>query len=76
MARYGDRLAEGTWIVASFVLMGTFGILYGLSPNIQVAIVMVTATGFLNSPSAVSRRVLLQKNSRGRCAAASSRRTS
>ena len=62
MARYGDRLAEGTWIVSSFVLMGTFGILYGLAPNIQVAILMVTATGFLNSPSAVSRRLLLQKN--------------
>src|SRR6185369_69655 len=53
MARYGDRLAEGTWIVSSFVLMGIFGILYGLSPNIEVAIVMVMATGFLNSPSAV-----------------------
>ena len=62
MARYGDRLAEGTWIVSSFVLMGTFGILYGLAPNIQVAILMVMATGFLNSPSAVSRRLLLQKN--------------
>jgi MFS family permease len=62
MARYGDRLAEGTWIVSAFVLMGIFGILYGLSPNIEVAIVMVTATGFLNSPSAVSRRSLLQKN--------------
>jgi hypothetical protein len=42
--------------------MGTFGILYGLSPNIEVAILMVTLTGFLNSPSAVSRRLLLQKN--------------
>ena len=62
MARYGDRLAEGTWIVGSFILMGTFGILYGLAPNIQVAILMVTLTGFLNSPSAVSRRLLLQKN--------------
>ena len=62
MARFGDRLAEGTWIVAGFILMGLFGIGYGLSPNIQVAILMVTLTGFLNSPSAVSRRMLLQKN--------------
>ena len=62
MARYGDRLAEGTWIVGAFVLMGIFGILYGLAPNIEVAVLMVTATGFLNSPSAVSRRLLLQKN--------------
>ena len=43
-------------------LMGIFGVLYGLAPNIQVAIVMVTITGFLNSPSAVARRLLLQKN--------------
>ena len=62
MARFGDRLAEGTWIVGGFILMGTFGVLYGLSPNIEFAIVMVMATGFLNSPSAVSRRMLLQKN--------------
>ena len=50
------------WIVAGFILMGLFGIGYGLSPNIEVAILMVTVTGFLNSPSAVSRRLLLQKN--------------
>lgn len=62
MARYGDRLAEGTWIVSGYLLMGLFGVFYGLSPNIEVAIVMVAATGFLNAPAAVSRRLLLQKN--------------
>ncbi|HEX3265864.1 MAG TPA: MFS transporter [Candidatus Limnocylindrales bacterium] len=62
MARYGDRLAEGTWIVAGYVLMGIFGVLYGFSPNIQVAIFMVAVTGFLNSPASVARRMLLQKN--------------
>jgi cAMP-dependent protein kinase regulator/CRP/FNR family cyclic AMP-dependent transcriptional regulator/cGMP-dependent protein kinase 2 len=41
--------------------MGLFGVFYGLSPNIEVAILMVTITGFLNSPSAVARRMLLQK---------------
>jgi MFS transporter, DHA3 family, macrolide efflux protein len=62
MAKYGDRLPEGTWIVGGYLLMGTFSALYGLSPNIQIAIVMVMATGFLNSPAAVARRLLLQKN--------------
>ncbi|MBI2780837.1 MAG: MFS transporter [Chloroflexi bacterium] len=62
MARYGDRLAEGTWMVAGTFLMGVFGILYGLSPNIEVAIVLVTVTGFLNSPMGLGRRLLLQKN--------------
>ena len=62
MARYGDRLAEGTWIVTGYLLMGLFGVFYGLAPNIEVAIVMVAVTGFLNSPAAVARRLLLQKN--------------
>jgi hypothetical protein len=42
--------------------MGIFGVLYGFSPNIQVAIFMVAVTGFLNSPASVARRMLLQKN--------------
>jgi len=62
MARYGDRLNEGTWMVGGTVLMGIFGVLYGLSPNMQVAIVLVMVTGFLNSPMSIGRRLLLQKN--------------
>ena len=42
--------------------MGVFGILYGLSPNIEVAILMVMITGFLNSPMSIARAALLQKN--------------
>ena len=62
MAKFGDRLNEGTWMVAGTVLMGVFGILYGLSPNIGIAILLVTVTGFLNSPMSIARRGLLQKN--------------
>ena len=62
MARFGDRLAEGTWMVAGTLLMGVFGILYGLAANIPVAIVIVMITGFVNSPMAIARRGLLQKN--------------
>lgn len=62
MARYGDRLPEGTWMVAGTLFMGVFGILYGLSPNIEVAIFLVMITGFLNSPMSIARRGLLQKN--------------
>jgi len=70
MARYIDRLAEGAWMVVSMFGMGIFGVLYGLSPNIQVAILMVMLTGFLNAPSGIARRTILQRNtpraSRGR----------
>ena len=62
MAKYADRLAEGQWMVLSIVGMGIFGVLYGLSPNIWVGITMVVITGFLQSPSSISRRVILQKN--------------
>ena len=62
MAKFGDRLNEGTWMVAGTLLMGVFGILYGMSPNIGVAIALVTVTGFLNSPMSIARRGLLQKN--------------
>ena len=62
MARFGDRLPEGSWLVAGTVLMGVFGVLCGLSPNIQVAILMVTITGFLNSPQSIARRLLLQRH--------------
>ena len=62
MAKFGDRLNEGTWMVAGTLLMGVFGILYGLSPNISIAILLVTVTGFLNSPMSIARRGLLQKN--------------
>ena len=62
MAKYGDRLAEGTWIVSGTILMGVFGVLYGLSPNMEFAILMVVITGLLNSPAAIARRLLLQKN--------------
>jgi MFS family permease len=62
MAKFGDRLAEGTWIVASTILMGIFGALYGFSPTMAVAIVMVSITGFLNAPQSIARRLLLQRH--------------
>jgi MFS family permease len=62
MARFGDRLPEGTWMVAGTLFMGVFGILYGLAPNIEVAIFLVMVTGFLNSPMSIARRGLMQKN--------------
>lgn len=62
MAKVADRLAEGEWIVLGIAGMGIFGLAYGLSPNIQFAIVMVTITGFLNAPYGIARRTILQRN--------------
>jgi DHA3 family macrolide efflux protein-like MFS transporter len=62
MARFGDRLPEGLWLVGGTVLMGVIGIGYGLAPNIEIAIVLVAISGLLNSPMGLGRRLLLQKN--------------
>jgi len=62
MAKYADRLREGQWLVLSIGLMGVFGVLYGLAPNIWIAILLVMITGFLNSPASIARRLILQRN--------------
>lgn len=62
MAKYADRLREGQWMVVATFGMGFFGVLYGLATNIWFAIAMVVASGFLNSPLSIARRLILQKN--------------
>jgi MFS family permease len=62
MAKYIDRLPEIEWMTVSIVGMGIFGVLYGLSPNINIAIVIVMITGFLNAPFGIARRTLLQRS--------------
>jgi len=61
MARWADRLREGTWMVVALLGMGVTGVFYGLSTSIVVAIALVTVSGFLNAPSSIARRVLLQR---------------
>ena len=62
MAKVFDRLPEIEWMTATIILMGIFGIAYGLAPNIEIAIVLVMITGFLNAPGSIARRTLLQRN--------------
>ena len=62
MARFSGPLAEPIWIIVSLVAMGLSGIFYGLSTSVPLAIVLVMVSGFFNSPSSVSRAVLLQRN--------------
>jgi DHA3 family macrolide efflux protein-like MFS transporter len=62
MAKYADRLQTGLWVFVGTLGMGISGIFYGLSPTITVGIVFVMLSGFFNSPSAVARQTLLQRN--------------
>ena len=61
MARFADRFREGSWIVVATVAMGIGGVLYGFSSSIEVALVLVTLTGFFNAPASIARRVILQR---------------
>jgi MFS family permease len=64
MASLANRLREGQWMVISFLGMGLAGILYGLSTNVPVAILLVMVTGFLNAPYSIARRTMIQRNTK------------
>ncbi len=62
MAKYAERLREGTWLVLSFLGMGLAGLGYALSSNIWVAIALIGFSGILNAPSFVAGRLINQRN--------------
>ncbi|MCH7586695.1 MAG: MFS transporter [Chloroflexi bacterium] len=62
MARWSERLREGQWISISFLIMGVVGAIYSQTASISMAIVLVTISGFANAPSAISRRLVIQRN--------------
>ncbi len=62
MARLGDRLREGQWVVISYLSMGVVGIYYGLISSVPLAIGLVIVSGFLNAPSVIARRLVIQRN--------------
>jgi CRP-like cAMP-binding protein len=62
MARFSKLLPEPAWMVLAMTAMGACGVLYGLSTQVGVAILIVTISGFANAPSAIARSVLLQRN--------------
>jgi len=74
MAGLFDRMREGPWIAISYIGIGLMGILYSLSASVPVAIVILTVSGFLSSPSTIGRRLVLQRNTpremRGRVSSA------
>ncbi len=62
MAGAFDRMREGPWIAISYLGMGLAGIAYSFVTSIPLAIVIVTISGFLNAPSMIGRRVVIQRN--------------
>jgi MFS family permease len=62
MARFSRLLPEPLWIALGLVAMGVAGIGYAAATSIPIAILLVMISGFFNSPTAVARSVLFQRN--------------
>ncbi len=62
MAAMFDRMREGSWMFISFLGMGIAAIAYSFLHSIPLAILAVTISGFFNAPSAIARRLVVQRN--------------
>jgi hypothetical protein len=62
MATAADRLREGQWLAISFIGMGAMSVVYSQLASVPVAIIVGTAMTFLNVPSFIARRLLIQRN--------------
>jgi CRP-like cAMP-binding protein len=74
MAGLADRWREGRWIALSYLGMGLAGAAYAFTGSVPLALAVVTASGFLNAPSSIARRLVVQRNTpremRGRVSSA------
>lgn len=62
MAAVFDRMREGAWIAISFIGMAIVGIIFSFLSSVPLAVAVLTVSGFINSPSAIGRRLILQRN--------------
>jgi CRP-like cAMP-binding protein len=62
MARFADRLREGSWLIFSFLGMGLAGLAYALSSSVWLAIALIGISGVLNAPAFVAGRLVNQRN--------------
>lgn len=62
MAVVADRLREGQWLAMSFIGMGLMAIFYSQLDSVPLAIVVGTVMTFVNVPSFIARRLLVQRN--------------
>jgi CRP-like cAMP-binding protein len=62
MAGVFDRMREGPWMVLSYIAMGALGAMYAQSRSIPYGVVLLAISGFCNAPSAIGRRLAVQRN--------------
>jgi MFS family permease len=57
-----DRMREGAWIATGFIVMALTSMVYSFTNSIPLAIAIVAVSGFFNAPSAIGRRLVVQRN--------------
>ena len=57
-----DRWREGAWIASSYIGMALVSIVYSFVHSIPLAIGIIAISGFLNAPSSIGRRLVVQRN--------------
>jgi CRP-like cAMP-binding protein len=62
MAGMFDRMHEGSWIAIGYLGMGAAGVAYSMTHSIPVAVIILTFSGFMNAPSSIGRRLVMQRN--------------
>jgi CRP-like cAMP-binding protein len=62
MAGFFDRLREGQWIALGYLGMALAGMAYAAAGSVPMAIVILTISGFMNAPSSIGRRLVIQRN--------------
>jgi len=62
MAKFFDRMREGQWIALSWLAMGALSVIYSRLTSIPLAILVIGLSGFVNAPSAIGGRLILQRN--------------
>ena len=61
MARVSDRWREGQWISLGLLGMALAGIGYASMRAVAPAIAIIAASGFLNAPISIARRLVIQR---------------
>jgi CRP-like cAMP-binding protein len=74
MAGFAGRLYEGQWLTLGYIGLGILGIAYSQAAGIPMAITILFFFGMMNAPSAIAKRLVIQRHSpremRGRVSSA------
>jgi MFS family permease len=62
LAKVGDRLREGQWLVLSFMSLGLITVTYSQLTSVTLAITLGMFLAFANMPSFIARRLLIQRH--------------